>query len=361
MIGERLKAARRAAGLTQEEVGRRVGVTSMAISKYERGVLTPSGERLVHLAATLGVGVAQLLRAETDLTLSAACYRWHPAKRRSRRAEEAVEARVREWLERYVVLEELVGEQPRATVPELKDAVGFSDDPEEAAERLRAHWQIGDDAIESVVDVLEDHGVKVLVLPEAGAMDACSYVLDDDQPVIAVSRTLPEGAGDCPGDRERFSLAHELAHFVIDGGASRSQQEAAAHRFAAAFLVPAASARRELGGVRNAIAVSEYALLKRKYGLSLQAWIRRSEELGILPAPIAKRYLNELVAAGFEVYEPVEVAFESPQRLLRLALRAWAEGIVSESRAAELSGCPREHFRRMRSDAREAVDARACA
>jgi predicted HTH domain antitoxin len=47
--------------------------------------------------------------------------------------------------------------------------------------------------------------------------------------------------------------------------------------------------------------------------------------------------------------------------MMRLALRAWAEGIVSESRAAELSGCPREHFRRMRSDAWGAVDARACA
>jgi Zn-dependent peptidase ImmA (M78 family)/DNA-binding XRE family transcriptional regulator len=360
MIGERLRGARRAAGLTQAEVGRRIGVTNVAISKYERDLVTPSGERLVHLAEALGVAVAQLLRPQTGLTLSAASYRWHPSKRQSRRAAEVVEARVREWLERYLLLEQLVGEEPRTTVAELRAAVDSTRDPEDAAERLRDHWNIGNDAIESMVEVLEDHGVKVLVLPEADTMDACSYELNGGQPAIVVSRTLPDGGADCPGDRERFSLSHELGHFVLDVG-SDAAGEAFAHRFAAAFLVPAEAVRRELGESRRAIAVSELALLKRKYGLSMQAWILRSKELGILQPSTADAHLAALVKAGWEVKEPVEVAFEEPQRMMRLALRAWAEDIVSESRAAELSGCPREHFRRMRSDARETVDARVCA
>jgi transcriptional regulator with XRE-family HTH domain len=360
MIDERLRAARRAAGLSQAEVGQRIGVTNVAISKYERGLVTPSGERLVRLAEALGVTVSQLLRPQSEITLSVASYRWHPSRRRSQRAAESAEARVREWLERYVVLEELVGEQAQGTAHDLRAAVGFTHDPEEAAERLRTHWRIGDDAIESMVEVLEDHGVKVLVLPEAGTMNACSYELNDGQPAIAVSRTLPESGDDCPGDRERFSLAHELGHFVIDD-ADGVDREALAHRFAAAFLVPARAAYRELGGSRRDIAISEFALLKRKYGLSMQAWICRSAELGILPSSTAEAELRDLVKAGWEVKEPVDVAFEDPQRMMRLALRAWAEGIVSESRAAELTGCPREHFRRMRSDVREAVDARACA
>jgi len=361
MIGERLRAARRAAGLTQAEVGRRIGVTNVAVSKYERDLVTPDGERLVHLSEALGAPVAQLLRPQADLSLSAASYRWHPLKRRSRRAAEVVEARVHEWLERYVVLEQLVDEQRHTTVDDLRAAVDCTRDPEEAAERLRGHWQIGSDAVESMVEVLEDHGVKVLVLPEAGPMNACSYELNAGESAIVVSRSLPDGGADCPGDRERFSLAHELGHFILDYDSDEEGREAAAHRFAAAFLVPAEVARRELGEFRTDIAISEFALLKRKYGLSMQAWIRRSKELGILPPAAAKAQLAAAKSAGWEEKEPVDVAFEEPQRMLRLALRAWAEGIISESRAAELAGCPRERFRRMRSDAWEAVDARACA
>ena len=64
MISERLKAARRVAGLTQAEVGHLIGVTNVAVSKYERGLVTPDGERLVGLSQALGVPVAQLLRQE---------------------------------------------------------------------------------------------------------------------------------------------------------------------------------------------------------------------------------------------------------------------------------------------------------
>jgi len=291
--------------------------------------------------------------------------RGHPLKRRSRRAAETVEARVRDWLERYLVLEQPVDEQPHTTAGDLRAAVHFTRDPEEAAERLRRYWQIGSNAVESMVEVLEDHGVKVLVLPEAGPMNACSYELNEGQPAIVVSRTLPDSGADCPGDRERFSLAHELGHIVLDYDSDVEECEAAAHRFAAAFLVPAEAVRRELGESRGDVAVSEFALLKRKYGLSMQAWIRRSEELGILPPTAAKAGRAAAKSAGWEEKEPVDVPFEEPQRMMRPALHAWAEGIVSESRAAELaaelSGCPRERFRRMRSDAWEAVGTWACA
>jgi len=361
MISERLKAARRVAGLTQAEVGHLIGVTNVAVSKYERGLVTPDGERLVGLSQALGVPVAQLLRQEADLGLSVPSYRWHPLKRHSRRAADAVEAKAHDWLERYVVIEQLLDERPRTTVAGLRAAVDVTRDPEDAAERLRGHWQIGSDAIESMVEVLEDNGVKVLVLPEAGPMNACSYELNEGHPAIVVSRTLPDSGGDCPGDRQRFSLAHELGHFVLDDDSSAEDREAAAHRFAAAFLVPAEAARRELGESRSNVTTAELALLKRKYGFSMQAWIRRSEELGILRPAAAKAALAAARSAGWEDTEPVDVPFEEPQRMMRLALRAWAEGVVSESRAAELSGCPREHFRRLRSDAWEALDARACA
>jgi Zn-dependent peptidase ImmA (M78 family) len=333
----------------------------MAISKYERDLLTPDGERLVKLSDALGVAVTELLRPSSDLALQPLSCRWHPLKRRSVRAAAAAQARVAEWLERYSTLEELLGDTIHASVEDLRAAVGDPADPELAALDLRHYWHIGDDAIESVVDVLEDHGIRVLAVPDAAPMNACCYVFNDDRPAIAVSRTLADNESPCPGDRQRFSLAHELGHLVLDPNGPANENEAIADRFAAAFLVPAASALRELGGSRTEIAVAELGLLKRKYGLSMQAWLRRAAELRILSPNAAKAGLSEARAAGWERLEPVEIPFEEPQRLRRLALRAWAEGIVTESRAVELSGCPRHLFRSMRIDASSAIDARACA
>jgi len=361
MLGERLRAARRIASLSQEEVGRRTGVSAMAISKYERDLLTPDGERLVKLSEALGVAVTELLRPPSDLTLQPLSYRWHPLKRRSVRAAAAAQARVAEWLERYSTLEELLGDTILTSVSDLRAAVGAPSDPERAALDLRHYWHIGDDAIESVVDVLEDNGIRVLAVPNAAPMNACCYLFDTDRAAIAVSRTLADNESLCPGDRQRFSLAHELGHLVLGPDGPVKEKEAVADRFAAAFLVPAASARRELGGRRTEIAVAELALLKRKYGLSMQAWLRRAAELGILSPTAAKAGLREARAAGRQRVEPVEIPFEEPQRLRRLALRAWAEGIITESRAVELSGCSRRLFRSMRIDAPSAIHARACA
>lgn len=117
---------------------------------------------------------------------------------------------------------------------------------------------------------------------------------------------------DQPGDRQRFSLAHELAHLVL-APAGEVDSEKAAHRFAAAFLVPGDTARRELGIVSRRTAASQLA--------DMRAW-------------------------GWEDAEPSEgVAAEVPARLERLVLRALAEGEVTESRASELLAVPADALR----------------
>ncbi|NPV30275.1 MAG: helix-turn-helix transcriptional regulator, partial [Firmicutes bacterium] len=57
MVGERLRLARRAAGLSLRELANRVGVSPQAISKYERGLDIPSSGVLLRLAEALGVKV----------------------------------------------------------------------------------------------------------------------------------------------------------------------------------------------------------------------------------------------------------------------------------------------------------------
>ena len=61
-LGNRLKEAREARGLTQRELGRHVGITAQSISNYEAGgKATPSLSTLLKITAALGVPPSQLL------------------------------------------------------------------------------------------------------------------------------------------------------------------------------------------------------------------------------------------------------------------------------------------------------------
>ncbi|TGY89183.1 XRE family transcriptional regulator [Marinicauda algicola] len=54
-IGERLRQARKLAGLSQSAMGEAVGVTFQQVQKYERGANRIPASRLYELAAVLGV------------------------------------------------------------------------------------------------------------------------------------------------------------------------------------------------------------------------------------------------------------------------------------------------------------------
>jgi transcriptional regulator with XRE-family HTH domain len=51
-IGARLRTARLAAGLTQERLGKKLGITFQQIQKYEKGANRLSGSRLVQAAGS---------------------------------------------------------------------------------------------------------------------------------------------------------------------------------------------------------------------------------------------------------------------------------------------------------------------
>ena len=65
-LGERIRAARQAAGLSQEKLAERLGLTRQAVTKWETGQSAPSTENLLHLAEVLGVPVTALLGEEAS-------------------------------------------------------------------------------------------------------------------------------------------------------------------------------------------------------------------------------------------------------------------------------------------------------
>jgi len=336
MVGDRIKQARIAAGMTQDEVVEAlsrdgVSLTKGGLSKYERGGSTPKPSMLRALGGVLGVESSFFLE-EPETTV-----RWLAFRKASGLGKKQ-QVRIKTLAESQVdvILNLRRALEPSATAPDMPEPhrVTTPDDAEEAAASLRAHWKLGEQPIESVTATIEDGGgIVVESGGEDDLFDGLSGWVNDEQPVVVVSWAV----GD---DRRRFSLAHELGHLFMDvGDVDEKTEERLAHRFAAAFLVTASTARRELGERRRHLDFRELALLKEKHGLSMQAWVYRAADLGIIEQSHAKSLFMEMSRRGWRRTEPVEFeGQEQPSRLRQLTVRALAEGLVSHTQAERI--CP---------------------
>ena len=254
----------------------------------------------------------------------------------------SIVACVSDWLERYLEIEDILsGDEPGiqfkcpASFPRAAERF---EDIERAAEDLRRVWDLGMGPIENLADVLEAKGLKVGSMDADIKFDACTFQAADDFTVTAIVTR-----SDIEGDRQRFSLAHELGHLMLRPHGL--DEEKAAHRFAAAFLVPEEAARFELRDRRADISLYELHILKHKYGLSMQAWVYRARDLGIIPEARAKEIFKVFGSKGWRQEEPGDrIPAEHPRRFERLVLGAMADGIMSESRAGELLGMPVKDF-----------------
>jgi len=334
MLGGRIKQARKAAGLTMRQLANSAGISAMAISKYERGQLVPSSKTLLALAKALDVRVEYFFR-ERQVELEEVEFRKHP--KLPEKLKNRVLADAREQLERWSMLEDAIPAEWAKTfkVPgKIPEKINDYDQIEDVAQAVRNAWKLGTNPIPDLLDTLEIQGIKVLLSGYADADQIDGLVANaSGQPIIVVGANLP-------GDRQRFTLAHELGHLVLKGKLSKDRdEEKACHRFAGAFLVPREKVLKLLGNHRTWLEPQELWLLKQKYGLSMGGWTFRARDSNIINQSAMNKIWQHFRECGWKQREPdPQYPSEKPRRFQRLVYRALAEDLISESKAAELLG-----------------------
>ncbi len=79
--------------------------------------------------------------------------------------------------------------------------------------------------------------------------------------------------------------------------------------------------------------------------MSMQAWIHRARDLGILSSEGGQRLYREFRSRGWHITEPGDAyPAESSTRLQRLILRALQDDLIGPERASELLGQPLTQF-----------------
>jgi Zn-dependent peptidase ImmA (M78 family)/DNA-binding XRE family transcriptional regulator len=341
MIATRIKLARKKAGYSLRGLADALGgkVSAQAIGKYERAEMVPSSDVLLALSKVLEVSIAYLLDTQS-VELTQVDFRTKANTTAKDRA--LVETEVIEWVERYLQIEqflELDSSDWGKPIPNQK-AINCIEDAEEIAAQVRQNWELGLDPIPNMTELLEEKGLKVLIinLPDRVSGFTCLVKRDNlpDLPVIVVNQKFSL-------ERRRFTLAHELGHRLIDPQhLSEQDEEKAATRFASAFLMPRPHVEREVGKHRNSLGYNELISLKRIYRVSGAAFLVRLRDIGIISSSHLT-YAFQSIARSWRTVEPEELEskekrgqYERPKRFERLCYRALAENMISLPKAAEL-------------------------
>jgi Zn-dependent peptidase ImmA (M78 family) len=218
-------------------------------------------------------------------------------------------------------------------------------DAEKLASDVREEWKLGLDPIPNMTELLEEKGLKVLTvsLPLHVSGFTCLVGRGEGQPelpVIVVNNQFSL-------ERRRLTLAHELAHRLIDAGSlTEKDEEKATTLFAGAFLMPREHLQQEVGKHRNALGYKELIDLKRLYRVSGMALLIRLRQISVISESTLV-YAFQSIARGWRTQEPEELESENERgqrerarRFERLCYRALAEGLISLTKAAELLRLP---------------------
>jgi len=341
MIGERLQRARKASGLSLRDFGDQIGLSHTAVNKYEKNQLMPSSRQLIKISRVLGVRSEYFLRPIL-VEIKGIEYRKRASTPKS--LLNKINADVYDQAERWEELLQLYPHKPIADFElpsSLPDQVRDDNEIEKIAEKMRHEWELGLNPIPDLIDTLESKGILVI-----------SSAVDNDQkfdglagdmgnkPVIVVSENW------C-GDRQRFTLAHELGHLVLHGRLpSEMNEEKACNLFAGAFLLPNFAVVEAFGHHRSALDMNELHMLKHEFGLSMSGIKMRALQCGVISASLHRGLAIYFNKNRWRKQEPgKQYASEKTYLFNRLVYRALAEDYIGEPKAAELLGLSLRAFR----------------
>ena len=292
-----LELARLAAGLSQSALSRALdGELSQAwISNAEAGKIPTTESHARLIADALGCPAEYLAEPIGGLSTGNVCAHF-------RKRSDLSVTKGNQLSASLMIAQHLASTLPctSTSLPqEQPDDEGYTT-PEDIARMVRSALSIPEGPIRDLPNHLAKAGIMVVALPlGSDRVDALSQWPEGGRPLVMV-------ASDRPGDRLRFTLAHETGHVVMHR-LPRDNQELEADQFAAEFLMPAS----QLRGRYTDLSLAKLAALKLEWGTSMAALLRRGRDIGEVSERQYRSMNIEMSRAGYRRREPVEIEGDS--------------------------------------------------
>lgn len=325
--GNRIRQARELCGYTQAHLAELVNVHQSTITYLETGRIQPGDELVARLAMATRFPIAffrqddppdfpegsLLFRARTTL----------PA---------GVRDQVREHGEIYFEMMERLAARLKVIPPRLPQFADERDDPKSAAQFTRNALGLSPRTpIPHLVRAAEKCGVFVLTVPVSHSkLDGFSVWAGANtrRPVVVLCDQVP-------GDRQRYTVAHELGHLALHRtlqGSWHSFNDEA-DEFAAELLMPTEALIQE---IETPVTLSSLASLKSRWSVSLRSLVRRAHTLGKIKDRQYRYLIQQLNQEGWRMREPIDVPIERPRAARKMAelLYPTADGGVDYTKLA---------------------------
>jgi len=337
----RLASARKMKGFSLQKLAELLGepFNKQLLNRLESGMQSPSSDQLIRLSESLGRTIDYLMKPN-DIKIQQIDFRKTISV--GKKVTDRILEVSNEYLERYLELEDLLGLDSNLKFNPKSVCIEYNSKKailEEANKVRNKDWEVGKDALGSIIPILESQGVKVFVLEDLDGdlidekFSGFSTLINNTIGFIVIN-----GNPNVSLVRRRFTLLHEFAHLYLNlDGIQDREAEKLCDAFAGAILIPNERLIETFGESRTQIHISELKLFKAEYGSSLSSIMYGLYSNGV----ISKSYFTNWMIDYNRYYRKNECngysGAEKSNRFMQLLLRALTTEIISESKAAALN------------------------
>ncbi len=308
VIPERIKETRIYRGLTQKELGEKIGLTRQAINSYEAGTNIPPLNILLEISKILEFPINFFYKERVNCKNQGEVYF----------RSSAIPCKTKDMLElklKYLSTEIIYFIEKYINLPKLnlidveyKEEYSLNDIIN-IARKLRDHWGLNDKPIKNLTYVMQENGCIIARLNlNSEKTDGYSKWLSE-RPYTFLNADKNAAV------RTRFTLAHELGHIILHrnlkDGEDIRKREKEANYFAGEFLFPSESAINEI----SFVSLDGLVPIKSKWGISIGAVIRRCLDLELITDERYTTLQKQISKRKWRTFEPLDdvIKCEEPQ------------------------------------------------
>lgn len=331
IIAQRIKNSRLHKGLSLQEVADKVGVSKQMISKYEKGESMPGSDKLISLSKLFNQKIDYFFR-KSEVEIGEINFR----KRSTfgTKKVNALKEEIRIRIENYLYIENILNLNHTFLHPLSDFKIEKEADIITAASSVKKFWNIGEDSLYNIIELLEEKNIKVIeVEDDTNKFDGLATIVDNLYHIIVIKKNSSV-------ERKRFTLLHELGHLILNfSDTDEKMQEKFCQQFASEMLLSADNLVFEFGEHRSSVSSVEVINVQKKYGISFPAIVYKLGEQNIISKSRIENFYKKINfnpdfkkmfnASRYEGSE-YSVRFEN------LVLRAVSEELISVSKASSI-------------------------